>query len=264
MNRIIALFLVIISMSACTSKFQQVLKNKDTDYKVQMAEKYFEAKKYRNAQQLFENVMPFVKGSPRYEELYLKWANSYYLDKEYDLAENLFKTFIEYFPNTARSEDAEFYRAYTYFKRSPKPELDQTTTNKSIQLMQAFIDAHPNSARVKEATEVIDACRAKLELKDFKTASLYENLALYRAAAISYGLLSDNYPDSKNADKYKLLTVKAYYQFAENSFAEKQKERFEKVIAEYNDFVDRFSDSPLMPEAKKIKKQTDNFLNIKK
>jgi hypothetical protein len=52
--------------------------------------------------------------------------------------------------------------------------------------------------------------------------------------------------------------------FAENSFLEKQKERFEKVTEEYNDFVDRYSDSPLLEEAKKIKKQTDNFLNIKK
>jgi len=33
------------------------------------------------------------------------------------------------------------------------------------------------------------------------------------------------------------------------------------VIAEYNDFVDRYSDSPLLPEAKKIKKQTDQYLN---
>ena len=39
------------------------------------------------------------------------------------------------------------------------------------------------------------------------------------------------------------------------------KAAFEKVIAEYNDFVDRYSDSPLMTEAKKIKKQTDQYLN---
>jgi outer membrane protein assembly factor BamD len=58
--------------------------------------------------------------------------------------------------------------------------------------------------------------------------------------------------------------VKAYYKFAMNSFEDKQKERFDKVTTEYNDFVDRFSDSPLLPEAKKIKQQTDNFLNNKK
>jgi outer membrane protein assembly factor BamD len=264
MNRIIISFFVLLSVSSCTSKFQQVLKNKDIDFKVKMAEKYFEAKKYRNAQQLFENVMPFVKGTPRYEELYVKFADAYYYDGDYDNAENLFKTFVEYFPNSPKREEVEYLRAYTYFKRSPKAELDQTTTNKAISTMQAFIDAHPTSPRVKDATVVIDACRAKLELKDFKTATLYYNLGLYRAAAISYGLLSDNYPDSKAADKYKMLTVKAFFKFAENSFADKQKERYNKVIEESNDFVDRYSDSPLLEEVKKMKKQSDNFLNIKK
>jgi outer membrane protein assembly factor BamD len=227
-----------------------------------MAESYFLQKKYSNAQQLFESVIPFVKGTPRYEELYLKFANSYYFDKDYENAENLFKTFVEYFPNSPRTEEVDYLRAYTYFKRSPKAELDQTTTVRTIQLMQQFIDGHPTSVRVKDATEVIDASRAKLESKDFKTATLYSDLALYRAAAISYGLLSDGYPDSKNADQYKILTLKAYFQFAENSFVDKQKERFDKVVAEYNDFVDRYSDSPLMAEAKKIKKQTDNYLNL--
>lgn len=205
--------------------------------------------------------MPFIKGTPRYEELYLKFANSYYEDKDYQNAENLFKTFVEYFPNSPRTEDVEYMRAYTYYRRSPKPELDQTTTNKTIQLMQAFIDAHPTSSKSKEATDVINACRAKLELKDYKTASLYYDLALYRASAISYSLISDGYPDSKKSDEYKLLTLKSYFKFAENSFVDKQVERFEKVVAEYNDFLDRYSDSPLLSEAKKIKTQTDNYLN---
>jgi len=261
MNRIILLFCLVLSLSACTSKFQKVLKNKDTDFKVKMAEKYYAEKKYINAQQLFESVIQFVKGTPRYEELYLMYANSYYYDKDYENAENIYKTFIEYFPNSSKVEEVEFMRAYTYFKRSPKAELDQTTTNRAMQLMQSFIDAHPTSTRVKEATEVIDACRAKLELKDYKTATLYYELALYRAAAISYGLLTDYFPDAIQSDKYKLLTLKAYFKFAENSYIDKQKERFEKVILEYNDFVDRYSDSPLLDEAKKIKKQTDQYLN---
>lgn len=264
MNRIIVVFIVILGLSSCTSKFQKVLKNKDTDYKLKMAEQYYNEKKYSNAQQLFESVINFVKGTPRYEEMYLMYANSYYFDKDYDNSENLFKTFIEYFPNSPKREDVEFMRAKTYYLRSPKAELDQTTTYKAISLMQSFIDAYPTSAKVKDATEVIDACRSKLESKDFKTATLYFDLAQYRAAAISYGLLSDAFPDSKNADKYKLLTLKSYYLFAENSFVDKQKERFDKVIEEYNDFVDRFSDSPLLPEAKKLKLKTDNILkNIK-
>ena len=74
MNRIVVLLFAVITLSSCNSKFQKILKNKDTDYKVKMAESYFLQKKYSNAQQLFESVMPFVKGTPRYEELYLKFA----------------------------------------------------------------------------------------------------------------------------------------------------------------------------------------------
>ena len=76
--------------------------------------------------------------------------------------------------------------------------------------------------------------------------------------------MSDGYPDSKKSDKYKLLTVDSYFKFAENSFVDKQKERFEKVIVEYNDFLDRFSESPLLKEANKIKTQTDNYLKTLK
>jgi outer membrane protein assembly factor BamD len=264
MNRIVVLFFAVITLSSCTSKFQKILKSKDTDMKIQMAETYFKMKQYTHSQQLFESVINFVKGTPRYEELYLMYANSYFLDKDYDNAENIFKTFVEYFPNSPKREEVEYLRAYTYFLRSPKPELDQTLTNRCMQLMQAFIDAHPGTQRSKDALEVLDVCRTKLEKKDEKTAKLYSDLAMYRAAAISYGLMSDGYPDSKNSDHYKLLTVKSYYDFAQNSFADKQKERFEKVIAEYNDFVDRYSDSPLLPEAKKIKEKTDNILKTLK
>ena len=58
-----------------------------------------------------------------------------------------------------------------------------------------------------------------------------------------------------------MTTIKVDLNTLQRCFVEKQKERFEKVILEYNDFVDRYSDSPLMIEAKKIKKQTDQYLN---
>ena len=90
MNRILLVFCLVLGLSSCTSKFQKILKSKDTDFKIQMAETYFKMKKYSNAQQLFESVINFVKGTPRYEELYLMYANSYFLDKDYENAENIF------------------------------------------------------------------------------------------------------------------------------------------------------------------------------
>jgi outer membrane protein assembly factor BamD len=236
------------------------MKSKDFEYKYKMAEQFYANKQYSYAQQLFEDIFPYVKGSTRYEDMYYKFAYSYYYQKDYLNAENLFKSFVENFPTSPKGEECEYMRAYCYFKQSPKVELDQTNTNKTMQLMQAFINTHPTSTRAKDATEIIDKCRDKLELKEFKSAELYYNLLFYKAAAIAFANVSDNFPDSKKADEYKLQVIRSYYKYAEMSYEEKQKERYEKVITECNDFNERFADSKLMDEVQKLKTQTNNII----
>ncbi len=262
----IVLFLISVIMlsSACSSKFGKVMKSKDFEYKYKMAEQYYASKNYNFAQQLFEDIFPYIKGSTRYEDMYYKFAYSYYYQKDYLNAENLFKSFVENFPTSPKTEECDYMRAYCYYKQSPKVELDQTNTNKTMQLMQAFINTHPTSTRTKEAAEIIDLCRDKLELKEFKGAELYYNLGFYKAAAIAFANVSDNFPDSKKADEYKLQVIKSYFKYAEMSYEEKQKERYEKVITECSDFTDRFNESKLIEEVNKYRTQTNNILKTLK
>lgn len=261
MNRTPLLLAFVLLLSACSNKFSKIFKSKDYEYKSKMAEQYYANKDYSHATQLFEDVFPYVKGTARYEDMYYKYAYSYYYDKDYLNAENLFKNFVENFPTSNKSEECDYMRAYCYFKQSPKTDLDQTNTNKTMQLMQVFINTHPNSARVKDASEIIDKCRAKLEEKDFKAAQLYYNLGYYKAAAIAFANVSDNFPDSKKADEYKYQTIRSYYKYAQMSYEEKQKERYEKVIWECRDFTDRFTDSKFSEEVNKYKTHSNNFLN---
>jgi outer membrane protein assembly factor BamD len=176
-------------------------------------------------------------------------------------AENLFKGFVEVFPNSPRAEEMEFMRAFTYYKQSPKLELDQTNTQRTIGLMQSFINTHPGSPRIKEATNIIDLCRAKLEQKEFKSAELYFNLGQYKAAGIAFTNLMNTFPDSEKSDEYKLLVIKSYYQYALMSIEEKKQERFEQVVTECNDFIDRFPESKLIKETERYLSQSQN--NIK-
>lgn len=261
MGRIVLFSLLIVVLAtSCSSKMTKIMRSKDFEYKYKMAEEFYGLKKYPEAQKLYEDVFPYLKGSTRYEDMYFKYAYSYYYNKDYLNAENLFKSFVENFPASTKAEECEYMRAYCYFKQSPKVELDQTNTNKTMGLMQAYISSHPTSPRVKDAAELIDICREKLELKDFKSAELYYNLGYYKAAAIAFGNVSDNFPDSKKSDEYKLLMIKSYFKYAEMSYEEKQKERFEKVLAECNEFSDRFSDSKFLEEVNKYKTQTLNIL----
>ena len=239
--------IISVSIVGCHG-IDKILKNKDPEYKLRMAEQYYAKKKYSYAQQIYEDVMPFFKGRPEFEDIYYKYAYSAYYQQDYLNAENLFKTYLEVFPNSTRSEEIEFMRAYTFYKQSPKAELDQSNTIKAIGMMQTFINTHPGSSRNKEANDIINSSRRKLETKDYKAAKLYYDIGQYRAAAVSFNSLLNTYPDSEKADEYKLMSIKSYFRFAELSIEEKKTERFEKVIEECNDFTDRFPQSPLAKE----------------
>ncbi|WP_147204522.1 outer membrane protein assembly factor BamD [Segetibacter aerophilus] len=257
------LLLFTIVFASCSNKLSKTLKSTDNEYKLKMAENYYAQKKYSNAQILFEDLFPVFKGTARFEDLYYKYAYSAYYLKDYTTSENLFKTFVETFPNSPKAEEADFMRAYCYYKQSPKPELDQTNTTKAMGQMQAFINTHPLSARIPEATSIIDEARAKLEVKDFKSAELYYNLGFYKAAAIAFSALIDNYPDTGKGDEYKLMVIKSYYLYANNSVEERQAERYDKVVAECTDFVDRFPESKLAKTVDYYKTQSLNNINSK-
>ncbi|MBL0130506.1 MAG: outer membrane protein assembly factor BamD [Chitinophagaceae bacterium] len=249
------IFIVCIVLSSCGGGMTKLLKNPDPAYKLRMAEQYFVKKKYSLAQQIYEDIMPYYKVEKEFEDIYYKYAYCAYYQGDYPNAENLFKSFLEIFTNSTKAEEVDYMRAYSYYKQSPKAELDQTNTIKAMGMMQTFINTHPGSEKNKEATEIIDKCRAKMEIKDYQSAQLYFDLGQFRAAGVSFATLLNTYPESQKGDEYKLMIIKAYYRFAELSVEEKKAERFEQVINECNEFTDRFPDS-------KLKKESDVFINL--
>lgn len=245
------LSLFVVLLSSC-SKFNKVLKSNDYDYKLKMAQAYYDRKDYRRAQILYEELFPVYKGTPQYEDLYYRYANCAYKQRDYLSAQGLFSSFLETFPNSSKAEEIEFLEAYSYFKQSPKPDLDQTNTHKAMGMMQTFINTHPGSTRNKEAQEIIDICSKKLESKELRSAQLYYNVGQFRAAAIAFTSLINNFPESLKSDEYKLMSIRSYYKYAGMSIPEKQEERYQKVIKEVQDFQDRFPESKLLQEAERF------------
>jgi outer membrane protein assembly factor BamD len=246
--------------SMSCSNYSKVLKSNDYDYKLKMANEYYSKKKYRQAQTLYEELFTIYKGTPQFEDLYYKYAYCHYYTKDYASAENLFKGYLEVFPNSTRADDVEFMQSYSYFRDSPKPELDQANTVKAMGMMQMFINTHPGSKKNKEAEQIVDLCQAKLETKEYQGAQLYYNVGQYRAAAIAFNSLINNFPDSKRADEYKLQIIKSYYKYASLSVPEKQQARYEKVVTEIQDFQDRYPESKLLKDAERYLTLSQNNL----
>lgn len=261
--RFYSLLIFVFSLVSCNNKLTKTLKSNDPDFKLKVAENFYAQKKYGDAQILFEDLFPILRGTSHFEDLYYKYAYSAFYLKDYANAENLFKTFTETFPNSTRAEEADFMRAFSFFKQSPKVSLDQTSTAKAIGQMQVFINNHPLSARIPEATTIIDDCRAKLETKDYNSAELYYNLGFYKAAAIAFDELLNNYPTTLKGEEYKLKVIKSYYLYAVNSIEDKQIERFDKVVSECIEFIDSFPESKLIKTVEYFKSQSLNNINNK-
>ncbi|MEO7445384.1 MAG: outer membrane protein assembly factor BamD [Ferruginibacter sp.] len=242
------------------SKFSKVQKSKDFEYQLKMADQYYAQKKYHNAQVLYEQLFAAYKGTDKFEDLYYKYAYTFYYQDLYRDAENLFKGYLEVFPNSSRAEEIDYMRAYSFYKQSPRLELEQVNTVKAMNMMQTFINTHPGSPRIKDASDIIDKSRQKLEMKEYRSAKLFYDLGHFRAAAISFTNLLNNYPDARIADEYELMVIKSYYKFAKLSINTKQVERYESVIDSFEDFADRFPDSPLLAEATSYSELSKNHI----
>lgn len=256
------LLAALLFLAGCGQSINKVLKSPDKYYKLRMAEQYYAKKKYIQAQQVYEDIMPLFRGEKEFEDIYYKYAYTAYNQKDYLNAENLFKGYLETYANGPRAEEVDYMRSYAYYKQSPKAALDQTATMKAIGMFQTFINTHPGSVRNKEATAIMDELRVKLEVKDMKAAQLYYDLGQFRAAAVAFNTLLNQYADTPKADEYKLMAIKSYFRFAELSVEEKKAERFEKVIEEAADFMDRFPDSPLVKEVQDFVTSSQNNLKI--
>lgn len=248
----IKIFLFVIlaaTVFVACNKYSKIEKSKDPVYKLHKADSLYHAGKYRIAQTLYESLFSTYKGDKKFEELYYKFAYTYYYLEQYKEAEGLFKGYLEVFPNSAKAEEVDFMRAYAFYKQSPKIDLEQVNTVKAMNMMQTFINNHPGSDRIKEATEIIDKSRRKLEKKDARAAQLYYDLGHFRAAAIAFEGLLNTYPETTMGENYKLMVVKAYYKFAGLSIPSKQIERYGQVTIAYQDFLDRFPESNFKKEA---------------
>lgn len=248
-----------LALNSC-GDYAKIQKSTDFNKKLAYANQMFAEKKYSRAQTLYDQIKDVFKGTKDYESLFYKYAYTYYYLKDYESAAFYFKNYADIFPNSPHAIDMQFMQAYSYYKLSPRVELDQTYTEKAISAMQTFINTYPNSDKVNEANQIIDSCRAKLELKDYDAAKLYYNLGFYKAAGISFTNLLRDYPDSRDGDEYKYMAIKSYYNYANNSIPEKQNKRFGDVVTEYQEFVDHYPQSKYLKSAERYYTLSQNSI----
>ena len=256
---IAGVFLVVM-VAGCKSRFEKLRASNNIAQKYQEALKYYNNKKYSKALILFDDLGQRYRGQAEAEDLYYYTAYTNYYLRDYTSARFHFKQFTDTYPNSARAEECRYMGAYCYFLESPKVGLDQEYTYRAIEALQLFINLYPDSERAQEAAGLIDELRDKLETKAFNNAKLYLDMGLqddYRAAVIAFDNVLSQFPDTKYAEEMEFLSIKAQYQYAEQSHPRRREERYGKALDLYASFIAEYPESRFRKDADQLKQNAE-------
>ena len=258
---ILALF-GLVAMSACND-FNRLIKSTDNEMKYEVAVDYFDRGDFSHALQLFDLLQSAYRNTPRGEDITYKTAECYFKQKDYEIASYYYNKFTTSYGFSKKAEQAAFMNAYCSYLLSPESGLDQTNTHTAIKLLNGFIDRYPNSDSIACVNRLIENLEDKLETKDYNICRLFYRMQNYSAAITSFENMLKNHPNTRHREEILYDMATTYYEYAENSVPEKQRERYESCVEQCNALSYLFPNSPYVAAAQdvaaKARKKLENI-----
>ncbi|MBC5775431.1 outer membrane protein assembly factor BamD [Pontibacter sp. KCTC 32443] len=241
-SHIVVLFALLLTAASC-SNYQKLLKSNDVQKKYEAAVKYYEKGDYYRAGELLDAVTPLLTGTEQAEDALFYQASANYELGNYLLSETYFRNFYTTYPRSEKAEKAMFMQVKSLYNESPNYEQDQASTLTAMEGVQEFIQRYPQSEYVAEANQILDNLSRKLDQKAFDSAKLYYKIHRYKAAVVALTNFMREYPSSPFAEEAAYLKIESQYEYAKQSVADKQEDRYYEVVEFYQNFVDQYPES---------------------
>jgi len=256
---VVAITGLVLLLGGC-GEYEKLLKSRDFKKKYDMGVVLYEDEEFVEAATLFDQVANIYRGTTKADTVKYYQAKSYYGQRDYMMAGHYFHELSVTYPNSEFLEEADFMTAYCYYKQSPRAELDQDNTFRTITAMQMFMSKYPTSERVKECMEIIVEMSDKLVEKSYISAKLYYDLGYYKSAILALRNSLMDHPDTRYREELMFLILKSSFLLADNSIPSKQRERFQATVDEYYSFIGEFPEGPHTREAKRYYENSNKFL----
>lgn len=253
---ILAFLLSLAVFSSC-GEYLRVQRSSNSSLKYSYAKKYYNAGKYSRVVELLQQIVPEYDGTSEGGQAIFMLADAYYHTGEAEAASSFFKRFYNSYPTDPRAEEAMYKSAMALFENLPDPRLDQTLTYLAMQEFQAYLDKYPNNEKKDQMRQRMFDLQDHLAKKELLSAQLYYDLGMYmgnnyESAIISAGNALKDYPYTKYKEEFLFLILKASFEEAENSVAEKMPLRYRATIDRYFDYKNEFPEGKYINQANKM------------
>ena len=223
-------FLVIAILVNCGGKVKVY---DDSLLAFQQAQNAYDKGKYNKAVVILEKFVFDYPGSDLVDDAHMLLGKCYFEQEDYILAVGEFKRLAESFSESEFAEEAEYMVGLCYYSESPRVELDQEYTMRAIEWLENFNEYYPDSKFGAKADSIIQLCREKLALKEYKNAELYYKMDKNNAALTYANLLIETYPESEMVCKTLFLLGEIYLKLNET----------EQAVTYFNKVLDNCSEN---------------------
>jgi len=250
-KNIIGMCAICLAITGC-SKFDKLLNSNDYATKYEAAMRYYNENSFSKAIQLFENLTLHYRGKENAENIAWYYGQALYQEKDYYSAGYQFKRFARQFPYSENLEEASFLSAYCKYMESPAYSLDQKQTREAIEEMEAFVERFPRSNHIPEVNRYLDEMRSKLIKKEYEIAYGYYFIEEYHAAYESFKQFLNLYPEAPQREDAMFYQLDAGFRYAIGSREDKQRERLQQVVNDFDKFSSSFAESKRLAAAQSI------------
>lgn len=211
------------------------------------AKALFNDEKYLDAIEEFKIITVQFQGSEYADDAQYYIAQCRFLREEYILAASEFDNLVRTMPSSPFASLSRYMTALSYYKLSPRSQLDQKYTRNALDEFQTFIEYSPKDTLVPDAEQKIRELTQKLAKKLFEGGQLYYRVEYYKAAIAYFDKVISEYRDSKYVDKAMLWKAKSFL----------QRKEYSKARTALNELLVKFPDTDLKQDIVELQKEID-------
>jgi outer membrane protein assembly factor BamD len=187
-----------------------------------------EARKWRDAISAFERFVFEHQTHPRYQEARYELSRAHFGAREYITAATEYARLAMDFPAGPWADESRFGVCESYYRLSPRVELDQEYTTAAVEHCEALLSYHPDSPLAPRAQEMIGELRNKLAEKVFRAGAYYERRDAVDSAIKYFKAAADGFPTTAHAPRALLRLVRIYEELQWEDEAQEARQRLLK------------------------------------
>ncbi|MDP9291374.1 MAG: outer membrane protein assembly factor BamD [Verrucomicrobiota bacterium] len=169
------------------------------------------------AQDMFHSIVvnaPFSKFAPLAQ---FNYALAIEKEGRFDEAIAAYKELLNRYSSEPIAADAQYQIGYLYLKEARGGSYDRTVREKSREAFEDFASRYPNSEKLAQAKENLDAVTSRQTGSSMEIAKFYDKQRNYRAAVIYYNDVIKQQPGSTQGEAAKTRIEQLKNKFGEDA-----------------------------------------------